>query len=220
MTPRPLDLNFSKLNTIRSIFWIELAKCLNAFDLIVSIDETSINGSIHGAYGWGPKGGTREIASLRLQDKLSIIAAIFSDGHWVLRMSRCNTNSNVFIEFVDELRKFINSKDYYKDKTILLLIDNASYHKTKPVVEKLRWISRLIIFIPPYSPQFNPIELFFAALKAKIRRLRIERALKLSTEAGRQGVVDAINQIKPSIIVGWFTTTFRIINKLIALRTL
>ena len=149
---------------------------------------------------WEPKGGTREIASLRLQDKLSIIAAIFSDGHWVLRMSRCNINSNVFIEFVDELRKFINSKDYYKDKTILLLIDNASYHKTKPVVEKLRWISRLIIFIPPYSPQFNPIELFFAALKAKIRRLRIERALKLSTEAGRQGVVDAINQIKPSIV--------------------
>ena len=142
----------------------------------------------------------REIASLRLQDKLSIIAAIFSESRWVLRMSRYNTNSNVFIEFVDELRKFINSKDYYKDKTILLLIDNASYHKTKPVVEKLRWISRLIIFIPPYSPQFNPIELFFAALKAKIRRLRIERALKLSTEAGRQGVVDAINQIKPSII--------------------
>ena len=28
----------------------------------------------------------------------------------------------------------------------------------------------------------------------------IERTLKLSTEAGRQGVVDAINQIKPSII--------------------
>ena len=159
------------MNAIRSIFWIELAKCLNAFDLIVSIDETSINGNIHGAYGWGPIWGTREIESLRLQDKLSIIAAIFSDGHWVLRMSRCNTNSNVFIEFVDELRKFINDKDYYKDyykdKTILLLIDNASYHKTKPVVEKLRWISRLIIFIPPYSPQFNPIELFLAALKAR-----------------------------------------------------
>ena len=33
----------------------ELAKCLNAFDLIVSIDETSINSSIHGAYGWDQK---------------------------------------------------------------------------------------------------------------------------------------------------------------------
>ena len=115
----------------------------------------------------GPKGGIREIASLRLQDKLSIIADIFSDSHWVLRMSRCNTNSNVLIEFVDELQKINQSKDYYKDKTILLLIDNASYHKTKPAVEKLRWISRLIIFIPPYFFQFNPIELFFAALKTK-----------------------------------------------------
>ena len=46
--------------------------------------------------------------------------------------------------------------------------------------------SRLIIFILPFFPQFNLIELFFAALKAKIRRLRIKRALKLSTEVERQ----------------------------------
>ena len=133
------------------------------------------NGSIHGAYGWDQR-EVREIVSLRLQDKLSIIVAIFSDDHWVLMMPRCNTNSNVFIESVDELKKYINSKDYYKDKTILLLIDNASYHKTKSVSRS--WDEYLVLsFFLPFSPQFNLIELFFAALKTKIRRLRIERAL-------------------------------------------
>ena len=57
------------------------------------------------------------------------------------------------------------------------------------------------MFIPHCSPQFNLIELFFAALKVKRRRLKIEGALKLSTEAGKQRIVDAINQIMPVIIV-------------------
>ena len=115
----------------------ELAKCLNAFDLIVSIDKTSKKMTAYMVLMSGYQREEREIASLHLQDKLSIIAVIFSEFHRVLRMSRCNTNLNDFIEFVDELRKFINNKNYYKDKTILLLIYNASYHKTKPVVKKL-----------------------------------------------------------------------------------
>ena len=135
MSHRPLGLKFSKLNAIRSIFWIKFARFLNSYNLVVSIDETSINGSIHGAYGWGPKGGTREVASLSFQGKQSIISAIFSDCKWILKMSRCNTNSNIFIEFADEVRKLIKNKEYYKDKNILLLIDNASYHKTKSVVK-------------------------------------------------------------------------------------
>ena len=58
-----------------------------------------------------------------------------------------------------------------------------------------------MLFIPPYSPQFNPIELFFAALKAKIRGLRVERTLKLSAEDGIQRIADTINQINPSVII-------------------
>ena len=164
--------------------------------MVVSIDKTSINGSILGAYGWGSKGGIREVASLSFQGRLSIISAIFSYGNWILKMSRCNTNSNIFIEFADEVRKLIKSKEYFNDKNILLLIDSASYHKTRSVVKKLNWFYYLVLFIPIYSPQFNSIELFFAALKAKIRGLRVEGTLKLSAEDRIQRITYTINQIK------------------------
>ena len=216
MNHRPLGLKFSKFNAIRSIFWIKFARFLNLYDLVVSIDETSINGSIHGAFGWGPKGGTREVASLSFEGRLSLISAIFSDGNWILKKSRCNTNSNIFIEFADEVRKLIKSKEYYKDKNIILLIDNASYHKTKSVVEKLSWFYHLMLFIPPYSPQFNPIKLFFAALNAKIKGLRVEGTLKLSTEDGIQRIEDTINQTYSSVIVRWFLKTFKIIRLFIS----
>ena len=156
----PLGLNFSKLKAIQNIFWIKFARFLNSYDFVVSIDETSINGSIHSGYGWGPKGGTQEVASLSFQGRLSIISAIFSDCNWILKMSRCNTNSNIFIEFADEIRKLIKSKEYYKDKNILLLIDNASYHKTKSVVAKLSWFYYLVLFIPHYSPQLTRLSCF------------------------------------------------------------
>ena len=58
-----------------------------------------------------------------------------------------------------------------------------------------------MLFIPLYSPQFNQIELFIAALKAKIRGLRVEGALKLFAEDGIQRIADTINQINPSVIV-------------------
>jgi transposase len=48
----------------------------------------------------------------------------------------------------------------------VLIADNASFHKTIETVEKY---GHKLIFLPSYSPDLNPIEKFWAALKAKIR---------------------------------------------------
>ena len=96
----------------------------------------------------------------------------------------------------------INQKQrILQGQNIILLIDNVSYHKTKSVVVKLSWFYHLVLFILPYSPQFNPIELFYEALKAKIRRLRVEGTRKLSAEDEIQRIIDIINQINPSVIL-------------------
>ena len=95
----------------------------------------------------------------------------------------------------------INQKQRILQGQNILLIDNASYHKTKSVVVKLSWFYHLVLFILPYSPQFNPIEQFYEALKAKIRGLRVEGTRKLSAEDEIQRIIDIINQINPSVIL-------------------
>ncbi len=50
----------------------------------------------------------------------------------------------------------------------LLIMDNASFHKTRKTRELIEESGHELLFLPPYSPDFNPIEKHFANLK-KIR---------------------------------------------------
>jgi transposase len=53
---------------------------------------------------------------------------------------------------------------------MVLIIDNASFHKSKRVVELVEAACCRIIFLPPYSPDFNPIEHHWAAVKHAIKK--------------------------------------------------
>jgi hypothetical protein len=51
-----------------------------------------------------------------------------------------------------------------------LIMDNASFHHTDEVQELCDAAGIRVIFLPPYSPDLNPIEEFFSQLKARVRR--------------------------------------------------
>lgn len=53
---------------------------------------------------------------------------------------------------------------------MVLVIDNARFHKSKKAMELIESAGCRIIFLPPYSPDFNPIEHWWAAVKNKIRK--------------------------------------------------
>jgi isftu1 transposase len=47
--------------------------------------------------------------------------------------------------------------------------DNASFHKSPQLAEAFEMAGIQLLFLPPYSPDLNPIEQFWSELKAKIR---------------------------------------------------
>ena len=49
-------------------------------------------------------------------------------------------------------------------------MDNVSFHKSKRIKELIEGSNNKILFIPPYSPDFNPIEEVFSEMKAFIRK--------------------------------------------------
>jgi transposase len=49
-------------------------------------------------------------------------------------------------------------------------MDNVSFHKSKEIKELILKSKNKIIYIPPYSPEYNPIEGVFHILKNKIRQ--------------------------------------------------
>lgn len=53
---------------------------------------------------------------------------------------------------------------------MVVVIDNARFHKSKKIIALIEAVNCKIIFLPPYSPDFNPIEHYWAAIKNAIRK--------------------------------------------------
>ena len=84
----------------------------------------------------------------------------------------------------DDLIEFFEKTDKEKTKKKTLVLDNARSHHRKDVKEKLQKLEIVGKWLPPYSPELNPIEEVFSWLKTRLRRMRIrkEEELKQSIE--------------------------------------
>lgn len=52
----------------------------------------------------------------------------------------------------------------------IVVLDNLGSHKAVPVRRAIRAVGAHLLFLPPYSPDLNPIEMVFAKLKTLLRK--------------------------------------------------
>ncbi len=57
------------------------------------------------------------------------------------------------------------------DKETVIVMDNASFHSKKRLFSAAQNAGCKLIFLPPYSPELNPIEKFWASLKRFLRKI-------------------------------------------------
>ena len=67
----------------------------------------------------------------------------------------------------------------------IVVMDNLSSHKGKQIRELIEAKGANLLYLPPYSPDFNPIENAFAKLKALLRRLAARSLDRLWSALGR-----------------------------------
>ena len=60
----------------------------------------------------------------------------------------------------------------YPGKNSVLIMDNARIHHNEDLVKSIEESGCRILYLPPYSPDLNPIETAFSALKSWLRRYR------------------------------------------------
>ena len=79
------------------------------------------------------------------------------------------------------------------------MMDNLGSHKVTGVAELIRSAGAELLYLPPYSPDFNPIEKMWSKLKAYFRKLKL-RSIALLEAA----IPEAFSTITVSDAHGWF----------------
>ena len=75
------------------------------------------------------------------------------------------------------------------------------------VLDTLKECNIKYLFLPPYSPDFNPTELLWASMKSTLRKLKARTRDKLE-----DAVKTALNPVKITSIANWFKHCGFIVN--------
>jgi transposase len=122
--------------------------------------------------GWGPKGQRlRQNAPYGRWQTLTFVAALRCDridAPWVIDGP---INGDLFTLYVRHVLAPALAKGD------IVILDNLGSHKGKAVRSAIRAKSAHLIFLPPYSPDLNPIEQVFAKLKHLMRQAQ-ERSVE------------------------------------------
>ena len=134
-------------------------------DNIICIDESGITRNLYGNSGWCKKNNrlVSHISTKVIPNQYSLIMTISNKQILKYELYKQQAiNTDLYYIFLKELLKNIKNK--------YILMDNVSFHKSKRIKELIEETNNKILFIPPYSPDFNPIEEVFSKMKAFIRK--------------------------------------------------
>lgn len=134
---------------------------------MVFVDESGIDRHLHREHCRAPKGKqVYEAVSGRKFERCSIVAG--KCGKEILApfgyYGTCN--SELFLKWVKEML-VPNLKENQ-----IVIMDNASIHKSPKIREAIEEAGCSLVYQPPYSPDLNPIEHFWSHLKQKIGALQ------------------------------------------------
>jgi transposase len=118
--------------------------------------------------GWSPLGVTPvQIAKFHRGRRYQILPAYSQNGILLSRIFQGTTDSAMFEDFIEQL---LHHCGRYPEPNSVLVIDNASFHRSERIEQMCHAAGVKLLYLPPYSPDLNPIKEFFAELKAFIKR--------------------------------------------------
>jgi transposase len=160
----------------------------------VFVDESGTHTSLTRLYGWAPHDQRATGSVPRNHGKnTTLVAALTPEGLQVPWLIEGAMNSETFAWYIDEqLGPTLRPGQ-------VVVLDNLSVHKAERIRQALAARGCDLLFLPPYSPDFTPIEQAFSKLKAILRGLGAR-----THEALWEAVRAALDAIIPADALAWF----------------
>jgi transposase len=123
---------------------------------------------------------------------MTMLGAVALDGFRGFLTIDVPTNGDIFMVFVQhQLIPRLRVGD-------IVVMDNLSSHKRPAILAAIRAAGADVLFLPPYSPEYNPIEKVWAKLKDILRRMAT-----LSRDTFEAALAQAMTTISHDDILGW-----------------
>lgn len=160
---------------------------------LVFVDESGFRLGGTPRYGWAPIG--KDAPGCHVQGKwetVTMVGAMALDGFRGFMTIDAGTSADVFLAFVEnQLIPNLAPDD-------IVVMDNLNAHKSPSVIEAIEKTGAQVLFTPPYSPEFNPIEKAWGKIKDILRRLDTE-----SRELFDDAVAIALDEVSLLDRKGW-----------------
>jgi transposase len=150
----------------------------------VFVDESGTHTSLTRLYGWAPHDQRASGSVPRNHGKnTTLVAALTPEGlrePWLIEGAMDTDTFEWYIR--EQLAPTLRPGQ-------VVVLDNLSAHKAATISEVIEARGCELLFLPPYSPDFTPIEQAFSKLKAILRGLgartreALEEAVRLAIEA-------------------------------------
>lgn len=161
---------------------------------MVFIDETGSTIAMTRTYGRSPRGQRLEDRVPRNRgDVITVIGALTTRGLQAMMTVDGGTSGDVFTAYVEQvLKPELRPGD-------IVVLDNLGAHQDPRVKEAIEAAGAKLVFLPPYSPDLNPIEAAWSKLKDYLRQAQARTREVLDTV-----VVEATDWISADNAKGWF----------------
>ena len=160
----------------------------------VFIDETWTKTNMAPLRGWAPRGARlRAKAPHGHWNTMTFLAALRCDRIDAPWLFEGPINGESFLAYVEQvLVPALKPGD-------IVIIDNLGSHKGKAVRHAIRAVGAKLFFLPPYSPDLNPIEQVFAKLKILLRK-----AAERTVEATWRRIGSLLTAFSPKECANYF----------------
>lgn len=161
---------------------------------LVFIDESGVQNNMTRKYGrtFGGK-RLRELVPGNTWDTTTLISSIRYNGSFAPMTIDGPIDAEAFKVYVSEiLCPTLNSGD-------IVIMDNLPTHKVPGIAELIEKAGAHLLYLPPYSPDYNPIEKMWSKIKSTLRRIKARSIIELN-----EAMTVAFNEINSSDAIGWF----------------
>ena len=121
---------------------------------MIFLDECGINTNMTRYYGWakGKKRVYDYVPAKRIK-RTTLLSSVRLDGTLASTFFQGALNGKIFL---DDIRNILVPT---LNKGDIVMMDNLSCHKVKDVPETIEAAGASVLYLPPYSPDLNPIEM-------------------------------------------------------------